>query len=102
MEPAVYRTQPAEAGRCCGLKSGGEPHALAPNFTDLFVFAFPFSFVVNNASPYLDRLREGESRRRRQGVAHTLSRICLGNTVPGPNSERTHSAQQEAKPCVLC
>src|SRR5215510_2793464 len=77
MEPAVYRTQPAEAGRCCGLKSGGEPHALAPNFTDLFVFAFPFSFVVNNASPYLDRLREGETRakRARGSLTHHLATV---------------------------
>src|SRR5678815_2082175 len=37
------------------------------------------TLVTNGPRPhYLDRLREGESRRKRQGVAHTPSRIGVG------------------------
>src|SRR5262249_57419130 len=44
------------------------------------------TLVTNGPRPhYLDRLCEGESRRRRQGVAHTpsgMATLCRRSTVP--------------------
>src|SRR5215510_11196876 len=55
------------------------------------------TLVTNGPRPhYLDRLHEGESRRRRQGVAHTPSGIVLGN--PPRLGVPTFSRRSAARP----